>query len=254
MMNFTNRPHGKKILIKKLAALSMAMCIITSLAACTSDRSRSTEAIKEQITQADMEIFDYEALKERAKVIVKVSVMDALTEQNSRFLYDEYDDAHPVIDYYALRSVRIIETYKDELNLTKDEIHVAEAAAMEDSTLYHYEGYEPLKKGNAYILFLGNDTEPKHLSIISCENGKVNLDHIEKSNDMFYEIAAKAVIDFETELPEKKKQEFRKAEILKAEASGPMHESIAAGDNILVRYQKQEDGSYETELKERTIS
>lgn len=237
-------------MIKRLTILSIIICMVASLAACSSDTKQTTnEAVKEHITQADMELFDYEALKEKAKVVVKVSVMDDLTEQNSRFIYDEYDDDHPILDYYALRKVQISEIYKDELNIVKDKISIAEAAAMEDKTVYHYEGYEPLKKGGSYILFLDNDTEPKHLSIISCENGRVDLDHIEKSKDMFYEIATKALIDFETKLPAKKKQEFLKADIMKAEASTAMQEHVKADNNIVINYQKAAD-AYEVELRE----
>ena len=53
-----------------------------------------------------------------------------------------------------------------------------------------------MEKGKTYIVFLSDETASGDMSVISANNGKIDVSSIEDNE--FYDIAIKSVIDFET--------------------------------------------------------
>lgn len=56
------------------------------------------------------------------------------------------------------------------------------------------EGYEKMEKGNYYLVFLSDDNATNQLSIISANNGKIDLSNIE--NNEYLEIAYQALSEY----------------------------------------------------------
>ena len=52
-----------------------------------------------------------------------------------------------------------------------------------------------MEKGKTYIVFLSDETASGDMSVISANNGKIDVSSIEDNE--FYDIAIKSVIDFE---------------------------------------------------------
>ena len=236
-------------MIKKSFVICVVACFVMYVGFMFTTMDQTGQMKNEYITHADMELFDYTELKDNANVIAKVIVKDDLTSKNSNFIYDEYDEDRPILDYYAIREVEILEIYKDEFNLLDSKrISVTEAASMDENALYHYEGYEPMKKGECYILFLSNDTMSGEWSIISCENGRVALNQIEETEDVFFEIAAKAIVEYETELSAKAKTDFISSEITRIDNDDKASQNCKTEEHVSLSYEKQEDGSYDVYL------
>lgn len=136
---------------------------------------------------ADMMVYTYEELKERADAIVKVKIKDELTKENS-----VYKEAEPnVYNHdsgwcYSLREVEVLEVYRgaEDWNVG-DTKKVQDACAIIPDgnrwVLYMFDGYEPPEKDAAYLLFLENSTRSGELGIINYGNGSVNLDSPEKN-------------------------------------------------------------------------
>ncbi|MBS6504753.1 MAG: hypothetical protein KH415_24625 [Clostridium sp.] len=70
------------------------------------------------------------------------------------------------------------------------------AVITKDNEYIHLEEYEKMELGNKYIVFLSDETESGNLSILSGNNGKINVSNF---NDNDYpEILVKSLIEFET--------------------------------------------------------
>lgn len=98
-----------------------------------------------------------------------------------------------------------------------DKLTIIDNAAIHDNNYIHIEGYEKLEKGQIYILYLSNDTASGDYSIISANNGKVQLDKVNQLEGDEFEIAVKTLVEFESDATENEKQELLNSSVEKAE-------------------------------------
>lgn len=163
---------------------------------------KSTEIVDVNVS-ADYLDYDYTSLKHDSSVIALVEVLDDLDETNSTIRYDELYDY--MFDMYATRKVKVIKYYKNNKN-SSDVIEVLEPAAIQGNKRYLIGEYTELKKGEKYLLFLADNS-----FIMSAENGKFLLNNIEDSE--FYEVGMKALIDLESDLNVREKEEILNSDI-----------------------------------------
>lgn len=169
---------------------------------------------KKEITFGDHIQYDYEALKENAKVIAKIEAVDELGENNSHIIYDSDAGDNSIIGYYSARKVRIIDVYKSAFDFKEgDVLDIIESSAICDGLYLHDKNYEPMKKDTYYYVFLNDDTASGQLSIMSCSNGLLDLENIEKSE--YVDVAVKTVIEFESDLALREKRVILNAEKIK---------------------------------------
>ncbi len=124
-------------------------------------------------SDTDCVIYTDEELETEASIIAKVEVLDELSSKNS---LKEYNEGYGmVIRFCAVRSVRILEVYKDNGDLSVgDEFQVQESCAIyEQDGEYYYEtqdDIQPLKKGAEYTLYLddGIDNMSGKPAIMPC--------------------------------------------------------------------------------------
>lgn len=208
--------------MRKLMTLIMVI-MIASLCSCSSKTAKSTGQLQDISVIVDYILYDYQELKEQAPLIVKAKITDELSEENTVTEQDP-DDPDAIIEAYSLRNIEIMEVYKsDPLNkITKgSELSVIEMAAVSGNQYIHLDGYKKMEQGGVYILFLNNDTKSGDYSIISANNGKVDLENIEESE--FYDIAVKSVIEYDSELSGAEKKRIINSEIAKKDSkeTGP---------------------------------
>lgn len=113
-------------------------------------------------SDTDCVIYTDEELETEASIIAKVEVLDELSSKNS--LKEYHKGYGMVIRFCAVRSVRILEVYKDNGKLSAgDEFQVQESCAIyEQDGEYYYEtmdDIQPLKKGAEYILYLDSGAD-----------------------------------------------------------------------------------------------
>lgn len=156
--------------------------------------------IKKGITPKDIELYcsyeqyDYHELKEKADVIALIKVLDDLSLGNSTLIYNEDFETSVLAGFYSTRLVEVIEYYKDTKDLGAF-ISIIEPTCISKENCYiHAEGYEKLKKDNYYIVFLSDDNVSKQLSIISANNGRINISNIEEN--YYPDIIENAVSEF----------------------------------------------------------
>lgn len=150
---------------------------------------------------SSFEKFDYEELKNSSEVIALVEVLDDLTKDNSVI---NYAKKSPTIQgFYGRREVRVLKYYKDQCKLG-DTLSIIEPSAITKNNEYlHCEEYEQMFKGNKYIVFLSDKTASRELSVLSGNNGKINVSDFD--NNEFYEILIKTLVEFETKMPKEEK-------------------------------------------------
>lgn len=150
---------------------------------------------------SSFEKFDYEELKNSSAVIVLVEVLDDLNKDNSVI---NYAKKSPTIQgFYGRREVRVLKYYKDK-GTSDDKLSIIEPAAITKNNEYlHCEDYEEMAKGNKYIVFLSDKTASGELSVLSGNNGKINVSDFD--NNEFYEILIKTLVEFETKIPKAEK-------------------------------------------------
>lgn len=164
---------------------------------------------------AEFVTFPYEELKEESAIIAKVEVLDELSSENS---LTDYDEGYGLmIRFCAVRSVRVLEVYKNDRELAVgDELQVQEPCAIYKLDGEYYQDTmddtPPLQKGDTYILFLDDGTENMSgkPSIISCQNGMVELNKT-ISDDGFFDVSVKAIVEYESDLPEEEKESILQA-------------------------------------------
>lgn len=206
----------------------LVICMQITICACGKPGNQENKDIQAKITSADIlqenkvssdmdfVTFSYEELKEEAAIVAKVEVLDELSPENSMTNYSE--EYGMVISSCAVRSVRALEVYKSNGDLSAgDEFQVQESCAIYELNGEYYQDtvndVPPLQKGETYILFLDQGTENMSgkPSIISCNNGLVSLDQPD-SNDEYFDVCVKAIVEYESELPEAEKEKILQAE------------------------------------------
>lgn len=196
--------------MKKAIYLIMSILLVFTLGACN-NKAKNQEDVSHQ---GDLIEYNYQELKAESKIVVKVEVMDDLSEKNSVIEYDP-DDPETIIESYSLRKVKVIESFKSDRKVSQgDVLKVIESAAIHDGQYLHLEEYEKMEKGNTYILFLSDETESGELSIISASNGLIDLKHPQDSQ--YFEIAVKGLVEYESDLSKKEKQRLLKADVKQA--------------------------------------
>lgn len=211
----------RKINISKFLILSCTYMQII-LCACGSNEQQakvtSADIPKENKLScvAEFVTFPYEELKEESSIIVKVEVLDELSSENS--LTDFSEEYGMVIRFCAVRSVRVLEVYKNDRELSAgDELQVQESCAIYKMDGEYYQDTmddtPPLQKGDTYILFLDDGTENMSgkPSIISCQNGMVELSQ-PIADDGFFDVSVKAIVEYESDMPEDEKENILQAE------------------------------------------
>lgn len=150
---------------KKLFIFTM-ICIILVLCACQKQVYITSEDVPEEnkiSTPTDRVIYTDEELQAESSIIAKVEVMDELSSENS--LTEFSKEYGMVISFCAVRSMRILDIYKNDGELSVgDEFQVQEDCAIyETDGEYFMETMDdilPLQKGEIYLLYLddGSDT------------------------------------------------------------------------------------------------
>ena len=147
---------------------SVVICLLGCLffVACQKQAKITLEDVPDEnmiSTPTDSVVYTEEELNEESSVIAKVEVMDELSSENS--LTDFSEEYGMVTRFCAVRSVRLLELYKDDGKLSVgDEFKVQESCAIyEADGEYFQETMDeilPLKKGETYILYVddGADT------------------------------------------------------------------------------------------------
>lgn len=110
----------------------------------------------------DSVIYSGKELEREASIIAKVKVLDELSSKNS--LTDYHQGYGMVVRFCAVRSVRILEIYKDNGKLSVgDEFQVQESCAIygQDGEYYYetMDDIQPLKKGAEYTLYLDSGAD-----------------------------------------------------------------------------------------------
>lgn len=178
---------------------------------------------------SSFEKFDYVKLKSSSEVIALVEVLDDLTKDNSII---NYAKKSPTIEgFYGRREVRVLKYYKDEGNLG-DTLSIIEPAAITKKDEYlHCEGYEQMVKGNKYIVFLSDKTASRELSVLSGNNGKINVSDFD--NNEFYEILIKTLIEFETKIPKVEKDLILSATPIETAKTSRRARSVDKNEKII---------------------
>ncbi|MGR6907345.1 hypothetical protein [Lysinibacillus capsici] len=155
--------------------------------------------------QGSHEVFEYNEIVDIADVIALVQVKDELSESNSTVVYEE--NSPSIMYHYATREVEVLEYYKNDLDLGSN-IKFNESAAITAQNEYlHVEEYTALQKGEKYIVYLSKNNGLNELSIISRNNGKINLDNF--SENEFLDVAVKSILTIEGfEITEKAEVKF----------------------------------------------
>lgn len=135
-------------------------------------------------------VYEYNDLVDEANVIALVKVNDDLSQKNSTIVYLGNS---PLIKYhYATREVEVLEYYKNDLGLG-EKIKFNEPVAITPNNEYiHTEEYNALEKNKKYIVYLSNNNGLGALSLISRNNGKVDLENFSKNE--YRDVAVKSIL------------------------------------------------------------
>lgn len=200
----------KKIALLLIVALTLTVC------SCGTDRIPSD--IKDIAVQSDYVQYEYESLKQASDLIVKAEVVDELSEKNSTVEKDS-DDPDSISGFHAVREIKILDVFAGKEKPKAGEvIKIIEDAAMDNGYYYHGENYETLQKGEEYILFLNKDNTFEEYSIISADNGKVctsNLTEMNNLDEENFEVAVKALVEYESKNSESEKKRILESEVKK---------------------------------------
>lgn len=151
---------------------------------------------------ADFATFEYEDLKDYADVIALVTIEDSLEEAKANMTYDETGEY--IFDFYQSRKVKVLRYYKNDLD-AKDTLEVIEPCIIYENQLWTLEGYEPMRKGEIYLLFLAFSDSVNMFSLISAGTSVIPLENLQEADDL--DIAYKAVLDFgESDIKESDKK------------------------------------------------
>lgn len=178
---------------------------------------------------SSFEKFDYEELKNSSAVIALVEVLDDLNKDNSVI---NYAKKSPTIQgFYGKREVRVLKYYKDK-GTSDDKLSIIEPAAITKNNEYlHCEDYEEMVKGNKYIVFLSDKTASRELSILSGNNGKINVSDFD--NNEFYEILIKTLVEFETKIPKAEKDMILSATPIETVKTSRRARSVDTNEKVI---------------------
>lgn len=154
------------------------------------DHMDARNKLKDVVVSGSHVVYEYSNIVEKAEVIALVKVKDDLTVDNSTIVYLENSPLFK--DHYATREVEVLEYYKNDLDLGSI-IEFNEPAAITSNNEYiHMEDYNTFEKDQKYIVFLSKDNGLNELSIISSDNGVVDLQNF--SNNKYEDVAVKSVL------------------------------------------------------------
>jgi hypothetical protein len=204
------------------------ICMQLVFCACGKQTDQENQEIQTKITSADVPqknkissdaeyvTFSYEELKNEAAIVAKVEVLDELSSENSLINYNE--EYGMVVSSCAVRSVRVLEVYKNNGELSEgNEFQVQESCAIYELDGEYYQetmdDTPSLEKGETYILFLddGKESMSGKPSIVSCNNGMVALSR-PNSDDEYFDICVKSIVEYESDIPEVEKENILQAE------------------------------------------
>lgn len=158
------------------------------------NNSFADNSIKDYKVFATHQEFNYEDLKDASPVIALVRVQDDLDASNSVIYYNENSPA--IEGFFGRRQVEVLEYYKDERNLGNNISIIEPAVITDDNEYIHAEEYEKMDKDKTYIVFLSDETASGELSILSANNGKIDVSNL--SQNEYKEIAIKSLLEFES--------------------------------------------------------
>jgi len=200
----------KKKFVSRVLLLILMLIVIVPLALCSNNSDNSKESAqlvtKAQIAKeisicGSSQYYNYQELKDEADIVALVQCEDEISFDNSTLYYDK----GLVVGFSSKRNVRILDVYKGKDNIETLDI-LEPAAVTEDNELIYLEDYETLKKGSRYIVFLSNDTYSGEYSLISGNNGKIDIDNI--SDNEFLDIAVKSLVEYKSKLRNDEKEEI----------------------------------------------
>lgn len=184
--------------------------------------------LKDIPVAADRVVYDYEGLRAEAKVIAKVVVDDEASEEKSHIM----GEMSNILGYYGERTVTVLEYYKDETALYLPSLTIIEPAALAEGYYFHHDGYETLKKGGEYILYLSDGTASGMLGIISADNGAFDLENLQ-ANERFFDIAVKTIAEHDSELSKEQRKrilESENIELIGSQKNGDITFKIMNGE------------------------
>lgn len=238
----------KKKVITALITLTALLCLI-HISGNTNNNSDANSSSKKESKAVNKtknykkisvlgsnEYYDYNELKEESDIIALVECQDNIEYSNSTFYYDE----GLMIGFSATRKVNVLETYKGK-NLKSLEI-LEPAAVTESDELLFIEEYEVLEKGKKYIVFLSNDTYTGQYSLISGNNGKIDTTKIQDNE--FFDIAIKSIIEYESDLNVKEKEEFLEATIMPKKNLNNSEEVLISDIDSEINYLEKDNVIY----------
>ena len=191
--------------MKYKTAIILVMLIILLLCGCRV-RNNGEVLYQDIVSHADFIQYNYDQLKEAAEIIAEVEIVDELSEDNSYLVYS--DDAYKdLLGFYSLREAKILSVYKGkEVVGDKETIRILDGVALEGGKRYMNDGYEGVQNGKRYLVFLNDNNASGEMSIISNDNGVIDLSDI--SGAAYYDIAVKAAVEYMSDLPDAQKKEI----------------------------------------------
>lgn len=193
---------------------------------------------------ADYITFDYKGLKEQASAILKVQVNDDLTTKNS--MTDKDESSGMVTSFCSVRKVKVLDVYKNSKIKKGSILNIQDSSAVltEDGKILqlNVNGVKPLEKGKKYIVFLGSDkTMSGFPDIISADNGRVNLSAF-NNNQNYFDIAVKAVTEFDSQASNKIKSDILEASEIKRIDMKNINETFHADTDLNIGIRKSTNG------------
>lgn len=199
--------------MKRIILFFALQFLVITLWGCGTDEViMDLSKLEEVSLETDMQYFDYNNLEKEADIIAKVIILDNLTSENSMANYMDVGKESYLVSALSKRSVRVLEYYKNNSGTDAEELEVLEGAAVVGNQYIHDEGYEPLKQGKVYIIYLSNETASGEYGLISGSNSVVDIEA--PIDDMQYaDISVKTLVNYESDLTDEDKQTILEKDI-----------------------------------------
>lgn len=119
----------------------------------------------------------FSQLVSEADLVLEVNVLDKLNLTNSTIKNEE--------DFYALRSVEVVNVLENNLNYKKTEkgIVIKEAAALDKENVYYTSNHMPFEEGTKYILFL-KQIKDNVFEVLDGDNAVVNIGNVTSNQNV----------------------------------------------------------------------
>lgn len=173
--------------------------------------------------------FNYEELKQNSSVIALVEITDNLTNENS--VINLLEDSITISGFYGKRTAKVIKYYKNTNGYGENLTIIEPAIITKENQYIHLEDYEKMECGNKYIVFLSDSTESGNLSIISGNNGKINVSNFNDNDSDYNDILIKSIVEFETNestLSQQSKTVILNSEKLNTESEGVVSKPVSS--------------------------